>query len=202
MTCLIIQDEDDMVQVSQTSISTDFYLVAFLLDAKEKSPIGGVFSTGDLKKITENKNKELKLVKIRAGEFRNLLTKVPTGSFNSDGSIKLCPIPKSVFDELLAVEKGKTSEVNESTDGIAKETFSKSDSSLPIRFWSELKENHIVLVQDVSEEGWWEARILKVEGNRYTVRYCDYPDEPILIRSIKQIAILHPEVLDARKREN
>jgi hypothetical protein len=39
---------------------------------------------------------------------------------------------------------------------------------------------------------WFEVVVTEIEGEEFTVRYCDWPDEPTFTRSRDQLALLHP----------
>ena len=50
----------------------------------------------------------------------------------------------------------------------------------------------VVLAPADPDDGWWEAIVVKVAGDRLTLRWRDYPDEPLITRQRHRLALLHP----------
>jgi len=54
---------------------------------------------------------------------------------------------------------------------------------------TEPREGSVVLAPAAPGEGWWEAVIVKVKGDLLTLRWRDYPDDPVFARRRHQIAL-------------
>ena len=82
----------------------------------------------------------------------------------------------------------------------SKPVASNRDGSTPSfvkeAFWNELAVGDLVLSIDFDSsgkpDGWYEAIITKIEGNKYTLRWRDYPEEGLRTRTREQFAFMHP----------
>ena len=70
-------------------------------------------------------------------------------------------------------------------------TVSPVTSGLP-RSWESIAVGHMVLVHESPADGWWEATVLKREGEILTLRFRDYPKQPTFIRHINTVALVNP----------
>lgn len=60
--------------------------------------------------------------------------------------------------------------------------------------WSKIKVGSIVLASEGREDGWYEADVLEaLPGNRFKLRWHDWPDLPKFDRAVTEIALLHPQ---------
>src|SRR5882724_2530804 len=64
-------------------------------------------------------------------------------------------------------------------------------SGLP-RSWEAIGVGHMVLVHESPADGWWEATVLKREGEILTLRFRDYPKQPTFIRHLNTVALVNP----------
>ncbi len=60
--------------------------------------------------------------------------------------------------------------------------------------WSEIGVGDLVLAEDpIPNDGWYEAIVLEaVDTDQFKLRFRDYPEEGIVVRSRKQLALLSP----------
>ena len=59
--------------------------------------------------------------------------------------------------------------------------------------WADIQVGAIVLAADPPYLGWYEAVVLAVAGqDRCTLRWCDWPDDPPVVRCRVQLALMHP----------
>ncbi len=56
--------------------------------------------------------------------------------------------------------------------------------------WEEIKVGSLVIAHESMVDGWWEAIVLEVNGDKLTVRWRDYPRQPSVIRGKAEIAFL------------
>jgi hypothetical protein len=60
--------------------------------------------------------------------------------------------------------------------------------------WSKIKVGSVVLASEGREDGWYEADVLEtLPGNRFKLRWHDWPDLPKFERAVTEIALLHPQ---------
>lgn len=60
--------------------------------------------------------------------------------------------------------------------------------------WSKIKVGSVVLASEGRDDGWYEADVLEVlPGNRFKLRWHDWPDLPKFERTVTEIALLHPQ---------
>ena len=58
--------------------------------------------------------------------------------------------------------------------------------------WETIRSGSVVLAPAAADEGWWEAIVVKVAGDWLTLRWRDYPNEPLIVRQRHRLALLHP----------
>ncbi|WP_298261664.1 hypothetical protein [Bradyrhizobium sp.] len=64
-------------------------------------------------------------------------------------------------------------------------------SGLP-RSWDEVSVGHMVLMHESPEDGWFEATVIKREGEVLTLRLRDYPKQGTWVRHINAVALVNP----------
>ena len=60
-----------------------------------------------------------------------------------------------------------------------------------LKTWADIKPGSLVIAQENFAEGWWEAIVVEVAGDKLTLRWRDYPKFAPFIRSANQVALLH-----------
>jgi hypothetical protein len=130
---------------------------------------------------------------------------VPQGELSSGGKLTLPGVKRDVLDRLLANLAG---EPVEAVDGSGKlppgtvPTFVGSSDEIPTHampvdpLWAALAVNMVVLTPDFdsqgNSEGWWEAVIVAIHDDVFTLRFRDYPRQPLVKRKREDIAIKYP----------
>jgi hypothetical protein len=56
--------------------------------------------------------------------------------------------------------------------------------------WSVIAVGDLVLAPE--KEGWWEAIVERVVGEMLTLKWRDWPDEPVFVKTREQVALMHP----------
>jgi hypothetical protein len=64
-----------------------------------------------------------------------------------------------------------------------------SSLSLP-RTWEDIKVGSLVIAHESHEDGWWEAIVTSLTDTTLTLKWRDYPRQPIVTRRRDQIALL------------
>lgn len=67
-----------------------------------------------------------------------------------------------------------------------------SATGLLPKTWADIKPGSLVIAQENLAEGWWEAIVVEVAGDKFTLRWRDYPKFGPFNRSANQVALLHP----------
>jgi hypothetical protein len=62
----------------------------------------------------------------------------------------------------------------------------------PAHTWDEIEPGHVVLAQETLEYGWWEAVVVARTGDKFTLRYRDYPTLPTFVRPKTAIGLMSP----------
>ncbi|CAA2158520.1 hypothetical protein MBRA_03789 [Methylobacterium brachiatum] len=50
----------------------------------------------------------------------------------------------------------------------------------------------VVLAHEGPEDGWWEAEVIGANGSTFSLRWCDYPTQPTILRKADELALLPP----------
>ncbi|MFJ7441567.1 hypothetical protein ACIQW5_28615 [Methylorubrum thiocyanatum] len=48
----------------------------------------------------------------------------------------------------------------------------------------------VVLAHEGPDEGWWEAEVIGINGRVFSLRWCDYPTQPTILRKATELALL------------
>ena len=63
---------------------------------------------------------------------------------------------------------------------------------LPIS-WAKLEVGHLVIAQDTkAENGWWEAEIVEINGEKLKLRWKEIPEQSDVTRMRTSVALLNP----------
>ena len=67
---------------------------------------------------------------------------------------------------------------------------------MPANLYDGVKVGSLVLAAGFDQHdlpaGWWEAIVVAIDGNEFTLKWRDYPREPTSKRERKYVALLHP----------
>ena len=130
---------------------------------------------------------------------------VPEGEITSAGKLTLSGVKRDVLQRLLANLAGSPVEA---PDGSGKlppgtlPTFVGLSDDIPAHampvdpLWAALAVNMVVLIPEYTDqgapEGWWEAIIVAIHGDVFTLRFRDYPNQSLKKRKRDEIAIMYP----------
>lgn len=202
-----------MTQLVNTIQGAKSVLIAFELKTDKLAFKVGLFRI-EYRNQVEARAKDFntKILTIAVIEYPELIKQLPLGQVNSDGTILLGTVPDHLCEKIMALEVAKNGEiakVDDTPNSMAEVTSGRAvtasgpvtDSSeeninVPVatQLWEKLKVGDLVLTIETTELGWWAAKILKLEGDSYTLEYRDYPEDGRFTRVRTQIALLHPQV--------
>ena len=49
-----------------------------------------------------------------------------------------------------------------------------------------------MLAHEGPEDGWWEAEVIGANGSTFSLRWCDYSNQPTILRKADELALLPP----------
>jgi hypothetical protein len=139
-----------------------------------KLPVGRVHDGGKVVKLF--------VPNIRRELYDQILEAARIAADQSDAEIKARAAEQSSAVKALKNRADALAEVR---------TVSPVTSGLP-RSWESIAVGHMVLVHESPADGWWEATVLKREDEILTLRFRDYPEQPIFQRHINTVALVNP----------
>ena len=102
------------------------------------------------------------------------LDEIPVGRVYATGKGSVPNIGQELYDKLNALVGGEPGPIS---------------TTLP-KSWDDLAPGHLVIAQESIADGWFEAILVKRDGDTLTLRWRDYPSQPEFIRPITAIALL------------
>jgi hypothetical protein len=143
---------------------------------------------------------KLHVLKVRDQAQIGLAAQLPTGQVHANGKGLVRPVRKSQFERLCAIAKVS---VQSKSSGPPADKAGGNDSSdqppaqsvrpLP-RSWDEIEVGHIVVVQSSEpENGWEEATVVRRDGDMFSLRWCQPPNNKLVKRHRLNLALLYPE---------
>jgi hypothetical protein len=67
----------------------------------------------------------------------------------------------------------------------------RSDPALPAS-WADITVGSLVLASEAPMDGWWESVVIGVKDELFTLRWRDFPGQPVFARRRWHLAILPP----------
>ena len=122
-----------------------------------------------------------------------LAAKLPKGRVFASGRGFVPFVKPKVFEALLVTHADPQNQVEGADAGEAAHTDSANDGgdgSGAKPGDADFGEGVVVLAPFAPTEGWWEAVIIKVKGDLLTLKWRDYPDDPVFTRRRNQLVPL------------
>ena len=190
----------------QTAPDTIDELFVIGLD-KAGKPQGARFRRCDDRVVHAAFGMSLQSISLASPTFAEIGMKLPQGRLYASGKIFVPNIRRDLFDKLKAVlatpEDGShifpsVDPVSDPAGGDATPSanppvpcVSPMIAGLP-RSWESVGVGHMVLVHASAEDGWWECVVTAREDDVLTLKYRDYPKQPIMVRHISTVALVNP----------
>jgi hypothetical protein len=129
---------------------------------------------------------DLRVYEAASEDLAALAKKLPEGRLYGNGRGFVPNVRQSLYSQIivtLAVEP--------------QAAVSKDRDELPVaiglpRTWDEIAPGHLVIAQEALDHGWWEACVIAVAGDMFTLRFRDYPQLPKFVRHRTAIALMSP----------
>ena len=93
----------------------------------------------------------------------------------------------------VATSTSKANPSATTTPGKASSGVHGSTESQPLpKTWDDIKVGSEVIAFESAEDGWWEAIVTEINGEMLTLRWRDYPRQPMVARRRHQVALRFP----------
>lgn len=160
------------------SKSSSTLVPIILHQATGERPRAALFSAEDAKKAKEVAEKRsFAVIEVSSAELRKVANRLPRGTLSAPGLdvVPLTTLP--LYNELMAA--------NTATAFAQGKLEPKMAAS-----WDAIKAGDLVIAQHTRADGWYEAVCLhRAAGDIFTLKWMDYPRDPIFIRHLKAIAL-------------
>ena len=152
----------------------------------------------------------LAVLKVRTQAQAESAAKLPTGRLYANGKGFVPYVRRDLFAQVMAFAGGsvrartmaaKAAQPSKAGPAEAEAATSHGASPAPLpsdlsqvlpRSWADIQAGSLVLAHDGVEEGWWEAIVIKREGDTLTLRARDYPKVPPFKLHSTAVALLNP----------
>lgn len=123
----------------------------------------------------------LKLIEVTAGEHTDLIEKLPTGRLYSNGKGFVPNVRQDLYVKLTTAL------------GLSLTAEKRAVVPLP-RSWADITVGSLVIApENPVELGYYEAIVLERNGDMLTLRWRDYPKQPIQTRHVAAVALLNAD---------
>lgn len=137
----------------------------------------------------------LSVLDVQTEKHRQAAATLPEGAINTQGRFSLSPASPEIIAELERLLKAATGQGAALASSTKSETASATISA---DLWRQLKPGSLVLAAGFDEQnnlaGWWEAVIVRVDGDEFLIRWRNEPHEPRVSRTHEYIALVHPKL--------
>jgi hypothetical protein len=180
------------------------------LDENEK-PRGARFAELKDKTVSAAMDLNCRILIGQPDTVSEIAMKLPVGRIYASGKAFIPNIRRDLYDKIseaarIAAEKSDAEIEAGAAERSAeiKSVIAKADAALaearcvsPVtsglpRSWEEINVGHMCLLHESLDSGWWEAVVIKREGDVLTLRLRDYPKQGTWIRHISTVALVNP----------
>ncbi|MES0205278.1 hypothetical protein [Mesorhizobium sp. LNHC209A00] len=155
-------------------------------------------------------------LRIEPGEAPEIVMRLPAGKLFDSGKAFVPFVKGETYQRIAALAGiadepeggpggGKASETGENASAASPEAVARhgddeqgggSGDGGSNDLWGKLAVGDMVLASEGPDEGYFEARIMKVKAKGiFSLRFRDYPDAPQIDRSYYQLGLIHPRQL-------
>jgi len=127
-------------------------------------------------------------------KIADLAAQVPVGRVHATGRTFVPFIRRDLYDQLVAAAGNGTAHSDTPSNGSSGASGSTPSGSAPHlpKDWQEIGVGDLVVAQDSLEDGWYDAIVVQVDGDMFTLRWRDYPRERRVVRHRLRLALLYP----------
>ena len=139
---------------------------------------------------------QLRVLASNDPKVADLVTRLPVGRVHATGRTFVPFIRRDLYDKLVAAApNGNAHPASPPESGSSGAAGAKppgsSSPNLP-KTWQEIGLGDLVVAQEGTEDGWYEAIVAEVNGDMLTLRWRDYPRERRVIRHRQRLGLLYP----------
>jgi hypothetical protein len=170
-------------------------LVAFGVPRGAKRPIAGRFGPGEFG-IAHwlARQRGLGLLAANTEPARQVAAQVPPWQLQPDGTPVLASITHILWQDLrnLAPSDPAALAPPRAANGMGSAELTAQAEAL----WAAIGVGDVVLAAELDSagkpDGWWEAVVLAGEGDAFTLAWRDYPEQGLIKRLRRDLALLYP----------
>ena len=140
---------------------------------------------------------QLRVLASNDPKVAELATQLPVGRVHATGRTFVPFIRRDLYDKLVAAAPNGNAHQSPAppANGTSGATGAKppggSSPNLP-KTWQEISLGDLVVAQEGTEDGWYEAIVAEVNGDMLTLRWRDYPRERKIVRHRQRLGLLYP----------
>jgi hypothetical protein len=125
-----------------------------------------------------------------------IAARLPVGRVHATGRTFVPFIRRDLYEKLVAAAPNgnfgqPTPPAGGASSGAAGSRPPGSSPNLP-RNWQEISVGDLVVAQESLEDGWYEAVVIKANGDMLTLRWRDYPRERKIVRHRLRVGLRYP----------
>ena len=123
-----------------------------------------------------------------------IAARLPVGRVHATGRTFVPFIRRHLYDQLVAAAANGNAHLTSSPNGSSGASGSGPGGSAPHlpSDWQQIGVGDLVVGQDSLENGWYDAIVVQVDGDMFTLRWRDYPRERPVVRHRLRLALLYP----------
>jgi hypothetical protein len=142
---------------------------------------------------------QLRVLASNDPKVADLATQLPAGRIHATGRTFVPFIRRDLYDKLVAASPNGNAHptsppASGSSDAAGAKPPGGSSPNLP-KTWQEISLGDLVVAQEGTEDGWYEAIVAEVNGDMLTLRWRDYPRERRVVRHRKRLGLLYPGLM-------
>ena len=139
---------------------------------------------------------QLRVLASNDPKVADLATQLPVGRVHATGRTFVPFIRRDLYDKLVAAAPNGNAHpagapASGSSDAAGAKPPGGSSPNLP-KTWQEIGVGDLVVAQEGTEDGWYEAIVAEVNGDMLTLRWRDYPRERKIVRHRQRLGLLYP----------
>jgi hypothetical protein len=138
---------------------------------------------------------QLRVLASNDPKIADLANRLPVGRVHATGRTFVPFIRRDLYDKLVAAAPNGTTHPTSppagGSSGAAGSKPSGSPPNLP-KTWQEISLGDLVVAQEGTEDGWYEAIVAEANGDMLTLRWRDYPRERRVVRHRQRLGLLYP----------
>jgi hypothetical protein len=119
--------------------------------------------------------------KVATATLSEIAKKLPAGRLYSNGRGFVPHVRSNLYESLITELNTNSAHLVQSVRG-----FPAS--------WDTIDVGHLVIAQEDSDAGWWEAVVLEKHNDMLTLQFRDFPKIPTIVRHRSAVALLNPIV--------